>query len=418
MSELHLPSPKNQLLDQAELFLQAAMPLEQQTQTKDSVQEPEIPAPGRCTNTPCLQEDPSAIRARNPKEPKDAEALTALTRSINRLRQVSVFPELSRSIDSVIVEVIVLPLYLDNKIVSLLLVFSAIGSKPLARKLSLPSNYQQSKTPVAVLLAWSLPSYERQEWRHPVNKAIYCSLPYEPPSISRAQYRKLRHLCTMMGVLRFPQDLYEFMNRATRSYCVWWEGGDGASKQQGWETDTLQTVLEACGAENGGHKKSVRVVFVHVASILTLHRLPDFLERRSKRLDVCFYTYDDRRRRYSHDGSPPLEPYFTNPRALEWRAATEAQRNFTRRDYLEYALKEFNASYSNVPESDWLITAEGAITKDLHMMQTQPCFMSEYRRFVVIRGSQESYEPDVLKDSVSHRLFFSCRVLNVKGFAV
>lgn len=116
--------------------------------------------------------------------------------------------------------------------------------------------------------------------------------------------------------------------------------------------------------------------------------------------------------------APPLEPYFTNPRALEWRAATEAQRNFTRRDYLEYALKEFNATYSNVPEPDWLTTAEGAITKDLHMMQTQPCFMSEYRRFVVIRGSQESYEPDVLKDSVSHRLFFSCRVLNVKGLAV
>ncbi|KAF4605464.1 hypothetical protein EYR40_004248 [Pleurotus pulmonarius] len=57
MSELHLPSPKNLLMDQAEQFLQSAMPLElaaalppepsakEQTQAKDNPQEPEIPAP-------------------------------------------------------------------------------------------------------------------------------------------------------------------------------------------------------------------------------------------------------------------------------------------------------------------------------------------------------------------------------------
>ncbi len=198
--------------------------------------------------------------------------------------------EHSRSVRSVVVEAIILPLYLDNKIVSLLLVFSAIGSRPLARKLSLPQNYQQSRTPVAVLLAWSLPNYERQEWRSPVNKPIYRSVPYEPPSMSTRQSRRL---CTMMRVLRFPQDLHEFMSRTTRTYCLWWEGGDGGPTvdNQKWETKTLKKVLQSCGAEDGGHDKDVRVVFIHVASVLTLHRLPNFLDRRSKRLEVCFYTY-------------------------------------------------------------------------------------------------------------------------------
>ncbi|KAL4268000.1 Chromo domain-containing protein [Pleurotus pulmonarius] len=552
MSELHLPSPKNLLMDQAEQFLQSAMPLElaaalppepsakEQTQAKDNPQEPEIPAPVTTLlrpkvpskaqtryswEGPLWSEDgdksehicdicitdvsdplPDGLRLNvllqtvdsfrckglydqmdvvqillackkipqqfariTPKGPNDTDALTALTKSINRLRQA-----------------IILPLYLDNKIVSLLLVFSAIGSRPLARKLSLPQNYQQSRTPVAVLLAWSLPNYERQEWRSPVNKPIYRSVPYEPPSMSTRQSRRL---CTLMRVLRFPQDLHEFMSRTTRTYCLWWEGGDGgpAVDNQKWETKTLKKVLQSCGAEDGGHDKDVRVVFIHVASVLTLHRLPNFLDRRSKRLEVCFYTYGTHHRvppslwgirpiylaggivtftpqallgnpdilririkqivahplwdcyvlpttvaiasllsagkddpldlfdqgklfteyylQMIEEGdiamveSPPLEPYLTNPRALEWRAATEAQRGFTRRDYLEYALKEFNASYSNVPESNWLKTAEGVIAKDLHMMQAQPCIMAEYRRFVIIRGSQESYHPDEVKDS-------------------
>lgn len=105
--------------------------------------------------------------------------------------------------------------------------------------------------------------------------------------------RQSRQLCTMMRVLRFPQDLHEFMSRTNRTYCLWWEGGDGgpAVRDQKWETQTLKRLLESCGAEDGGHKKDVRVVFIHVASILTLHRLPNLLDLRSKRLEVCFYTY-------------------------------------------------------------------------------------------------------------------------------
>jgi len=91
--------------------------------------------------------------------------------------------------------------------------------------------------------------------------------------------------------LEFPAGLQAYMSQPQRTYCVWWSPGDGTTASPGLETNLLNNIMKSCRAKNVRHKADVRVVFVHIGAVKTLHRLPALAERRSKRPEIHFYTY-------------------------------------------------------------------------------------------------------------------------------
>ncbi|KAF9015377.1 hypothetical protein BDQ17DRAFT_1536047 [Cyathus striatus] len=77
-----------------------------------------------------------------------------------------------------------------------------------------------------------------------------------------------------------------------RAYCIWNEGVQGSKTGKDPETKLLQAVLRECpGARDVGHKSDIRVVFVHVGALRTLHKLPGLTERRLRVASLQFYTY-------------------------------------------------------------------------------------------------------------------------------
>jgi hypothetical protein len=110
----------------------------------------------------------------------------------------------------------------------------------------------------------SLAQFKTPEFKHPTNRAQY---------------------------IQFPHNLRDYMSQPQRTYCVWWSPGDGTTAAPGLETNLLHSIMKSCRAKNVGHKADVRVVFVHIGAVKTLHKLPALAERRSKRPEIHFYTY-------------------------------------------------------------------------------------------------------------------------------
>ena len=68
------------------------------------------------------------------------------------------------------------------------------------------------------------------------------------------------------------------------------------------------------------------------------------------------------------------------------------------KEILQYAVASFNARYSNIQLSDWTRYIAEELSTDLSYMQRQPVFMSNYRRYVVLRSDRQEIS---LPDSVS-----------------
>ena len=88
--------------------------------------------------------------------------------------------------------------------------------------------------------------------------------------------------------LGFPEELRLFMPQ--RAYCVWRDFSDGTPDIPGPETRFLHDIMKSCKAKDVGHEADVRVVFVHVGALKTLHRLLALAEWR-RRPEIRFYTY-------------------------------------------------------------------------------------------------------------------------------
>jgi hypothetical protein len=129
---------------------------------------------------------------------------------------------------------------------------------------------------VAAVIPWTLTPSEHSKYSS--------EIPFKPPEFKHPASHA-------MQLLEFPQDLRTYMALPGRTYCVWWSPGDGTTATPGLETNQLHTIMKSCKAKNVGHKADVRVVFVHVGALVTLHRLPALAERRSKRPEINFYTY-------------------------------------------------------------------------------------------------------------------------------
>jgi hypothetical protein len=117
-----------------------------------------------------------------------------------------------------------------------------------------------------------------------------------------ARHTRLRYhpnYCRAIRALEFPKWLHDHMSRPDRAYCIWNIGADFLSGELFLETNWLISILARCRAKNVGFKADVRVVFVHVGSLKTLHNLMALAERRTKRYDIQFITYG------THHSVPP-----------------------------------------------------------------------------------------------------------------
>jgi hypothetical protein len=98
-----------------------------------------------------------------------------------------------------------------------------------------------------------------------------------------------------LRILNFPQWLHDFI--PGRNYCIWFAPVDGTQEESGLnikgklDTQALVTILDRAQAKNVGYKTDVRVIFVHVGALNTLHRLPAFCERKLRCPELQFITY-------------------------------------------------------------------------------------------------------------------------------
>lgn len=172
----------------------------------------------------------------------------------------------------------IIPLSLDDAEVASLVVFPSTRQE-LWRRFKVPPDLQQVGSFVAALVPWS------------VGPAEYSGLDIQS-SLAKFKTPEFRHPTSQaLQYLEFPHSLRAYMSQPQRTYCVWWSPGDGTTAAPGLETSLLHNIMKSCRAKNVGHKADVRVVFVHIGAVKTLHRLPALAERRSKRPEIHFYTY-------------------------------------------------------------------------------------------------------------------------------
>jgi hypothetical protein len=172
----------------------------------------------------------------------------------------------------------IIPLFLDNAEVASLIVFPST-IQYLWRRFKVPADLQQAGTFIAALVPWTLTPAEYSSIDIQRSLGKFKASEFKHPTSRAHQY------------LEFPHELQAYMSQPQRTYCVWWSPGDGTTKIPGLETDLLHIIMRSCRAKNVGHKSDVRVVFVHIGAVSTLHKLPALAERRSKRPELHFYTY-------------------------------------------------------------------------------------------------------------------------------
>jgi len=91
--------------------------------------------------------------------------------------------------------------------------------------------------------------------------------------------------------LRFPRTLLEYMRAPNHPYVVWWSPSDGTTSAPGLETTLLLKILRACRAHKvEADDSGLRVVFVHVGALESLHRLST-ITRRRQQPEIHFFSY-------------------------------------------------------------------------------------------------------------------------------
>jgi hypothetical protein len=184
--------------------------------------------------------------------------------------------------------------------IAILLVFPF--SESLCRRFKVPKSMEQNASLVATVVPWAMSTEQRKkEWRKtrddklPISGTTVVIDPARRDRLLRRNPTFYRALHT----LEFPKWVYDHMSQPNRRFCIWHTGGDGTAADIFSETAWLQSILAQCQATNAGLKADVRVVFVHVGALKTLHHLPSLAERRSKRAELQFLTYG------THESIPP-----------------------------------------------------------------------------------------------------------------
>ena len=79
---------------------------------------------------------------------------------------------------------------------------------------------------------------------------------------------------------------------------------------------------------------------------------------------------------------------------LEWIRRHQEASMLEPRGILEDCLRSFNKQFSDFPEEKWTFEVLKELSSMQSALQTQPCMMDQYRRFVVIRGKRDKIAPD------------------------
>jgi hypothetical protein len=79
---------------------------------------------------------------------------------------------------------------------------------------------------------------------------------------------------------------------------------------------------------------------------------------------------------------------------VEWIRRHQETSMLEPRGILEDCLRSFNKQFSDFPEEKWCFQVLRELSSVQFSLQTQPCMMDQYRRFVVITGKQDKIAPD------------------------
>lgn len=149
---------------------------------------------------------------------------------------------------------------------------------------------------IGALVPWSLASeqYQKSRWTKP-RQLISADHQLDPAftDIFKASIKQKLVTNTLLQhglrLHKFPKRLYDSLSR--RPFCIWFSPSDGPPNKPGYETTTLKTVLNTCGAIDVGYKRDVNAMFIHVGALNTMYKVPAMANRRAKQPDLRFFTY-------------------------------------------------------------------------------------------------------------------------------
>jgi hypothetical protein len=189
------------------------------------------------------------------------------------------------------------------------LVLFPSGNLQLCKKLEISDDLRSDDGFfMGVVLPWKLSSdhYDPLRW-FSVNRKLQG--PADFPHVRRGGQRvRLQELelsaldagfVRAVHLLRFPHWLLQRMadhEKVQQAYCVWDTTGDHSNDARtpdcpDIETRALRTILYRSGAQDVGHRRDVRTVFIHVGAMRTVSRLQALSERRTKRPEIAWILY-------------------------------------------------------------------------------------------------------------------------------
>jgi hypothetical protein len=185
------------------------------------------------------------------------------------------------------------PLFFEDKEVASMLIFPSM-LRDVWSCFNVPVDWQHTGEFIAALIPWKITP---KEYSH-----IYPSLvSFVPPDFKCLTSQAIQFL-------EFPHYLWKYMATPRHPYCVWWSPGDGTVAAPGLETMLLDNAMKACRAVKvGPDHDELRVVFVHVGAVKSLHRVPAIAKRRKQHPETHFYSYG------SH---PSVSPKYWGVRAI------------------------------------------------------------------------------------------------------
>jgi hypothetical protein len=144
----------------------------------------------------------------------------------------------------------------------------------------IPADLQQTGDFVVALIPWTMTPTQYSDYNICSGLSSFTPPEFNPcPTTQAIQF------------LGFPHDLRKYMQTPHHPFCVWWSPSDGTLTAPGLETTLLLKIMKACRAKKveAGDPK-LRVVFVHVGALESLHRLSAVTKRR-RQLDIHFFSY-------------------------------------------------------------------------------------------------------------------------------